>query len=174
MTPEPAGPAPHTEKGVDKEHLAKALQEGLIGRKALLRTYERVAEEVQDADIQAKCREFAEDEKKEYEEAVEITRRYGGDPGAIQGVKEEVAGFLGKQVISGGSEPYHCAKDLATLHGLEAAGYAGASFMKKVADRAGDSQWSDAVNQSIHTAERHMEYLGEKVGELGNQAFETR
>ncbi|HVL49160.1 MAG TPA: hypothetical protein VM889_11430 [Candidatus Thermoplasmatota archaeon] len=169
---EAPGTTPHARLPDEhREKLAKALQDGLAGRKALMRAYEMVSERVSDPAAKSTLKRFAQEEKEEYEAGAEITRRYGGDPGGVTNIKNEVVAFLGKGIFMSGEKPYADARDFAILCGMESAGHVAANAMKPVAERVGDPAWKTAVEQSITRAESHIEYLRNRAIEAGNQAI---
>lgn len=161
---------PRSTRKLDGENLSKVLQDGLVGRRALLRAYESVSERTNDPQLKEKLAAFANEERNEYERAAEITRAHGGDPGAVHNVKEEVASFLSKTLFRGGAEPYATARDIAMLHGLEASGHAGAIFLKQVAQTKQEQDWVQAIDASIHRAQDHMQFLQQQAEVLGQRA----
>lgn len=152
--------------------LPKVLQSGLIGRRALLRAYEDASERCEDPALKQAFSRFAEEEKAEYDRAADITRKYGGDPGVVHNVKEEVTSFLSKSVIAASGGPHATARDVAVLNGLEAAGHAGAIFMKEIAKDRNEPEWVDAIDKSIQQASDHMEFLRQQAETLGRSAFD--
>ncbi|HWG92383.1 MAG TPA: hypothetical protein VNZ52_16165 [Candidatus Thermoplasmatota archaeon] len=141
------------------EALARVLQEGLAGRKALMRAYETVAERVPDEEIKGLLQQFAEEERREYAIAEGIVREHGGDPTRISGIRDEVVQLLSRRMFSSGETPYSMVRDLTILYGMEAAGQLGAKSLQPVAENLDDARWRSALMESVDRAKVHMDSL---------------
>lgn len=154
-----------------KEQIKDALRDGLAGRRAVMRAYENMAERVSDSETRTMLRRFADEERQEHEAAERICQRYGVDAGAIEGIRAEVAAFLGKMLVGGQKPPYSDVRDLTLLYGVESSGHVGASFLVEPARALGDDDWTRAIERSRERAASHLDYLKGRIEELSRQAF---
>lgn len=145
-------------RSLDRE-LREALQDGLAGRKALLRAYEAVIAHVDDEDVKRKLEAFAEEEREEYLVGEALCQRLGADPGRVRDIRNEVMAFLGRRLFTSGESPLNDARQLAILYGMESTGHLGAEVMKEIAERQHDPDWVAVCDRSIERSQAHMEFL---------------